>query len=200
MPSNRLDLTKEVNRKRSDANTVSPSSSNLKAFDGHKVVAGFDGGAIASDASALLLRQVDAGIGLVERVGSCFVDCRNPDYTVHSLRTLVGRRIAAIALGYKDVNDHDTLRHDPVLGLLSESLRPKREDCAVLAGKSTLTRLEHGRPGEPTRYHKIAYDRQALEALFVDLFLEAPDTASAECLISTPPMIRSGRKILPRLL
>ncbi|RRH81422.1 IS1380 family transposase, partial [Mesorhizobium tamadayense] len=117
------------------------------------------------------------------RVASCFVDRRDPDLTVHSVRTLVGQRIAAIALGYEDVDDHDTLRHDPVLALLSESLTPKREDCAVLAGKSTLNRLEHGRVGEPTRYHKISYDKQMLEALFVELFLEAHDKSPGEIVL-----------------
>lgn len=155
----------------------------FKGFDGHKVVAAFDGGAITSDAGALILRQVDAAIDLTGRVAACFRDYRRADYTVHSLRTLVGQRIAAIALGYEDINDHDTLRHDPVLGLLSQSLTPKRNDCAVLAGKSTLNRLEHGRVGEPTRYHKIAYDGQALEALFVDLFVEAHATPPSEIVL-----------------
>jgi hypothetical protein len=151
-------------------------------FDGRKVVAGFDGGAITSDAGALLLRHVDKAIGLFDRVASCFVDRRDRDLTVHSVRTLVGQRIAAIALGYEDVDDHDSLRHDPVLALLSQSLTPKREDCAVLAGKSTLNRLELSRP-EPTRYHKISCAGQAMEALFVDLFLEAHDKPPAEIVL-----------------
>jgi hypothetical protein len=145
----------------------------FEGFAGRKVVAGFDGGAITSDAGALLLRHTDKAIGLFERVASCFVDRRDPDCTVHSLRTLVSQRIAAIALGYEDVDDHDTLRHDPVLGLLSDRLSPKRTDCAPLAGKSTLNRLEHTPAASPTRYHKIGHDRQAIEGLFVDLFLEA---------------------------
>jgi hypothetical protein len=155
----------------------------FEGFDNHKVVAAFDGGAITSDAGALLLRHVDGAISLFDRVAPCFIDGRNPDLTVHSVRTLIGQRIVAIALGYEDVDDHDTLRHDPVLALLSESLAPKREDCAVLAGKSTLNRLEHGRIGEPTRYHKISYDAQAVEALFVDLFLEAHDKPPAEIVL-----------------
>lgn len=155
----------------------------FEGFDGHKVVAGFDGGAISSDAGALLLRHVDGAIGLFDRVAACFVDGRDPKCTVHSMRTLVGQRIAAIALGYEDVDDHDTLRHDPVLALLSEQLTPKRQDCAVLAGKSTLNRLELGRPGAPTRYHKIAYDQAALEGLLVDLFVEAHDEPPEEIVI-----------------
>ncbi|ACP24307.1 putative transposase for insertion sequence NGRIS-20c [Sinorhizobium fredii NGR234] len=155
----------------------------FEGFDGHKVVAGFDGGAITSDAGALLLRHVDGVIGLFDRVAACFVDDRDPTCTVHSVRTLVGQRVAAIALGYEDVDDHDRLRHDPVLALLSERLTPKRQDCAVLAGKSTLNRLEHGRLGQPTRYHKIAYDRQALEALFIELFLDAHDSPPEEIVL-----------------
>ena len=86
---------------------------------------------------------------------------------------MVGQRIAGIALGYEDIDDHDELRHDPVLGLLADSLQPKRSDCAALAGKSTLNRLEHAPEGAPGRYHKIGHDAAAIEDLFVDLFLEA---------------------------
>ncbi len=154
----------------------------FEAFDGHKVVAGFDGGAITSDAGALLLRHVDKAIGLFDRVAACFVDRRDPILTVHSVRTLVGQRIAAIALGYEDVDDHDTLRHDPALALLSQSLTAKRDDCSVLAGKSTLNRLELSRP-EPTRYHKISCDGRALETLFVDLFVDAHDKPLPEIVL-----------------
>src|SRR3954452_16047452 len=51
-------------------------------------------------------------------------------------------------------------------------LAARRSDCAPVAGKSTLNRLELSRP-EPTRYHKIAHDEAAIERLFVELFLEA---------------------------
>ncbi|RWP94410.1 transposase, partial [Mesorhizobium sp.] len=60
----------------------------FEGFDGHKVVAGFDGGAITSDAGMLLLRHTDKAIGLFDRVASCFVDRRDPELTVHSVRTL----------------------------------------------------------------------------------------------------------------
>ncbi|WP_157886586.1 transposase [Acetobacter ascendens] len=40
-------------------------------------------------------------------------------------------------------NDHDALRHDPVMGLVSGRLSGSRANCAALAGKSTLNRLEH---------------------------------------------------------
>ena len=147
----------------------------FEGLDGRKVVAAFDGGAITCDAGSLLLRHTDKAIGVFDQIAACFIDHRDRDCTVHSVRTLVAQRVSAIALGYEDVNDHDTLRHDPVLTLLSQSLAPQRSDCAALAGKSTLNRLEHAPAGEPTRYHRIAHDRDAIEGLFVDLFLEAHD-------------------------
>ena len=108
----------------------------FEGFDGRRVVAAFDGGAMTSDAGTLLLRHVNKAIGLFERVASCFLDHRNQDLVVHSLPAMAGQRIAGIALGYEDIDDHDDLRHDPVLGLLADSLQPRRSDCAALAGKS----------------------------------------------------------------
>lgn len=155
----------------------------FEGFDRRQVVAAFDGGAITSETGALLLRETDKAIGLFDRMAACFVDRRNRDFTVHSVRTLVAQRVTAIALGYEDVEDHDTLRHDPVLTLLSERLRPKRFDCAPLAGKSTLNRLEHAPVGAPTRYHKIGHDGGAIERLLVDLFLEAHDDPPGEIVL-----------------
>jgi hypothetical protein len=71
-----------------------------------------------------------------------------------------------------DLNDHDELRHDPVLAVLAGKLAAKRSDCAPLAGKSTLNRLELSRR-EPSRYHKVSHDTAAIETLFVDVFVEA---------------------------
>jgi hypothetical protein len=117
--------------------------------------------------------------------------------------TLVGQRVFGIALGYEDVSDHDHLRHDPVMAVLAGKLAARRSDCAPLAGKSTLNRLELSRP-EPTRYHKIAHDPAAVERLFVDLFVEAPDGAQADHPRSRrhrrPGPRAPGGTVLPRLL
>jgi DDE family transposase len=136
------------------------------------VVAGFDGGTMTSDAGALLLGATDQAVGLVDRFAECFADSRAPELIEHTVRTLVGQRIFALALGYEDLVDHDQLRHDPTLAVLAGKLSARRKDCAPLAGKSTLNRLELGGP-ELTRYHRIAWDGAKIEALFVDLFLEA---------------------------
>jgi hypothetical protein len=136
------------------------------------VVAGFDGGKITSDAGALLLGATDRTIRLVERFADCFADSRAPELIEHTVGTLVGQRVFALALGYEDLVDHDQLRHDPTLSVLAGKLSARRKDCAPLAGKSTLNRLELGGP-ELTRYHRIAWDGAKIEGLFVDLFLEA---------------------------
>jgi hypothetical protein len=136
------------------------------------VVASFDGGRITTDAGALLLGAADRVIALTRRFAACFTDRRNGDFVEHSVQTLVTQRIVGIALGYEDLIDHDELRHDPVMAVLAGKLAASRSDCAPLAGKSTLNRLELSR-AEPTRYTKIAADTGAIEALLVDLFLDA---------------------------
>ena len=155
----------------------------FEGFDGRRVVAGFDGGLVTSDAGALLLREADRVVGLIDRVAACFTDGRNRASVVHPMRTLVGQRIIAIALGYEDINDHDALRFDPVLALFSDRLDRKRLDCAPLAGKSTINRLEHAPRGDGDRYHKIGHDPKALEELFVDVFLDAHRKTPREIVI-----------------
>ena len=140
--------------------------------EGRHVVAGFDGGAITSDAGAMLLGQADRAIRLTERFAACFDDQRTAALVEHQVGTMVMQRLFGIALGYEDLVDHDELRCDPVMAVLASKLEARREDCAPLAGKSTLNRLELSRP-EPTRYHKISHNEAAIEKLFVDLFLEA---------------------------
>lgn len=139
---------------------------------GRAVVTAFDGGAITSDAGALLLGSTDRAIRLVERFAGCFTDGRRADLLEHDVATLVMQRVFGIALGYEDLVDHDQLRHDPVMAVLAGKLAATRSNCAPLAGKSTLNRLELSRI-EPSRYHRISHDTDAVAALFVDLFLDA---------------------------
>ena len=170
-----------------------PTECNRALFEfprveGRAVVAGFDGGKITSEAGALLLGAADQVIGLTRRLAGCFRDDRDPAFVEHTLETLLMQRVVGIALGYEDLVDHDELRHDPVLAVLAVlagKLEARRSDCAPLAGKSTLNRLEHGR-SEPSRYARISADAGAIEALFVDLFLDAhegaePDHARSRC-------------------
>jgi hypothetical protein len=104
--------------------------------EGRAVVAGFDGGAITSDAGALLLGATDRAIGLVGRFAGCFGDARASERVEHAVSTLVGQRVFGIALGYEYLIDHDRLRHDPVLAVLAGKLAARRPGCAPLAGPS----------------------------------------------------------------
>jgi len=149
---------------------------------GRQVVAGFDGGRISTDAGGLLLGSTDRAIGLVRRFSGCFTDHRSAALIEHAVETLVLQRVVGLALGYEDLNDHDELRHDPIMAVLAGKLEGRRRGCAAVAGKSTLNRLELSRP-EPTRYHKISYDGAAIEALLVDLFVEAHRDAPKQIIL-----------------
>jgi hypothetical protein len=150
--------------------------------EGRAVVAAFDGGAITSDAGALLLGAADRAIGLIDRFTGCFTDHRCQALIEHEVVTLVGQRVFGIALGYEDLNDHDQLRHDPLLAVLAGKLAARRADCAPVAGKSTLNRLELS-GGAPSLYHKISHDPEAVADLFVALFLEAHERAPKQIIL-----------------
>jgi hypothetical protein len=160
----------------------SPDFFGFEPVEGRAVVAAFDAGAVTSDAGALLLGATNRAIRMMDRLASCFHDVRCPELIEHQVVTLVGQRVFGIALGYEDLNDHDELRHDPMLAVLSGKLAARREDCAPVAGKSTLNRLELSRL-EPTRYHKISHNPMAIKRLFVDLFLEAHERAPNEIIL-----------------
>jgi hypothetical protein len=155
---------------------------SYEAVEGRQVVAAFDGGEVTSDAGALLLGATDRAVGLIARFAGCFEDGRDQTLVEHRVETMTAQRVFGIALGYEDLNDHDQLRHDPVLATLAGKLTARRSDCAPLAGKSTLNRLEHA-PSEPSRYHEIGHDGAAIERLLVDLFLEAHEKPPREIIL-----------------
>jgi hypothetical protein len=136
-----------------------------------RVVAKFDGAQMTTEGGALLLRETDRKIGLLQRVAACFTDTRDPQRIEHGLSEMLAQRIYGLALGYEDLNDHEELRRDPLLGVLAG----KWELGEPLAGKSTLNRLELTPVGSPRteRYHKIGYSAAGLDQLLVDVFLEA---------------------------
>jgi hypothetical protein len=112
-----------------------PTECNADLFDfapvgRREVVGSFDGGAITSDAGGLLLRATDRRIGLIDRLAQCFIDHRDQDLIEHSVATLVGQRVVGIALGYEDLNDHDELRHDPIMAVLAGKLAAGRANDA----------------------------------------------------------------------
>jgi len=158
------------------------SSFEFEAHFSREVVARFDGGQITSDAGALLLRKTEQRTGILRQFAGCFVDHRRADLVEHTVPELVRQRVYALALGYEDLNDHDELRADPLLALLSGkadlegAARRKEQDRGKPgAGKSTLNRLELT-PKEATakdRYKKIVMQEEAVDDLLVQLYIQA---------------------------
>ncbi|HWC17805.1 MAG TPA: IS1380 family transposase [Terriglobales bacterium] len=134
-----------------------------------EVVGEFSGGTMTSDAGALLLREADLRMNLLPRFSQCFLDGRNPALIEHSVEQMLAQRVYALALGYEDLNDHEQLRNDALLRMLAGKAEPDKE---ALAGKSTLNRMELG-DGQPHRYKKITFWRDAIDDLLVEVFLEA---------------------------
>jgi hypothetical protein len=149
-----------------------------------QIVAEFTGGQITSDGGVMLLGEVDRRRRVVERFADCFEDHRDPDRVEHSVEELLRQRLYALALGYEDLNDHEELRADPLLAAVVGKADPdgserarERDQGRALAGKSTLNRLEWGAVAQGTgdRYRRVTMVPEAVDALFVDLFLDAFD-------------------------
>ena len=156
------------------------------------VVGRFDGGRLTTDGGVLLLREVDRRFRVTSRLAACFRDHRDPRRIEHCLETLVAQRVFGLAAGYEDLNDHDRLRADSAFALASgcadvtgERRRRARDRGHALAGSSTLNRLELGVPeaAAQDRYQRIAADREAIDRLLVDLFLEAHAAPPAEIVL-----------------
>ncbi len=144
-----------------------------------KVVAGFDGGMISSDAGGLLLREVALTTDLLRQFSNCFVDYRNQRWVEHSVRDLVSQKAIGLCLGYEDVIDHDMLRFDPLFATLcgkedpsGQSRRHERDRGKACAGKSTLNRLESCEGfWHTTGEKKIVAETRRIEQFFVKAFL-----------------------------
>jgi hypothetical protein len=169
-----------------------PSSFEFQPLGGRQVTARFDGGAITSDAGGLLLREVELKAGILRRFAACFDDFRDPLKIDHTVEQLLKQRIFGLALGYEDLNDHDQLRHDPLLAVLVGKSDPTGNDRAdprshgiPLAGKSTLNRLEltPTRASRKSRYKKIAARLHKIEDFYVDTFLRVTGAAPEEIVL-----------------
>jgi len=157
-----------------------------------RIVAGFDGGTITTDAGILLLNETDAKLNLLSRFSRCFDDRRSPVLIEHTLEQMLRQRVYGLALGYEDLNDHDLLRLDPLLAVMAGKAEPGTD---LLAGKSTLNRMELG-TGTPSRYKKITFWRDSVDELLVDIFLEAHPVAPVEIVldIDTTDMALHGNQ------
>lgn len=122
-----------------------------------KITADFDGGRLSSDGGGLLLREVDRHLSLTTGLAECIADPRDPARITHNLRTLVAQRVFGIALGYEDLNDHATLRDDPLFAILGER---HVDPDAPLGSPSTLCRFENAiTRGSLVRMSEVFVDR-----------------------------------------
>lgn len=145
-----------------------------------RVVANFDGGTHSSDAGLVLLREVASQMKIFSRLARCFTDFRSQDRCEHQVDEMLAQRVLSLAMGYEDLNDHDQLRHDPLLALSAG-----KRDADALASKSTLCRLEGARKEgcAEDRYKRIRYEQEAIDRLLVELFLESHSEAPGEIVL-----------------
>ena len=131
-----------------------------------KLSVGFDGGRLSSDAGVLLLRGAERKLGLAGRLASCIRDKRDPDLIEHPIEEMLKLRMFAIAAGYEDADDCDSLRYDPIfkmaVGRLPESGDP-------LCSQPTMSRLENA----PSKI-EIARAMAAMVDQFCESYRRAP--------------------------
>ncbi len=129
----------------------------LPAVARKKVTVAFDGGMLSSDAGVLILRGVEKQLSLAARLASCLRDKRDPDRIRHSLEEMLRLRMFAIAAGYEDANDCDTLRYDPAFKMAVGRLP---ENGTPLCSQPTLSRLENAPSrGELARLMRAMVDQ-----------------------------------------
>lgn len=174
---------------------------------GRKVEADFKGGNVSADGGVLLLREIDLRTGMIDRLASCFADHRDARLIEHTVPELLRQRILGMAMGYEDLNDHDTLRRDPMMALgvgKADPLgldRPGIDHGRALAGKSTLNRLEltNAKTGAGTvgGVHKILADHDAIERLLVHLAVSRLASDTEEVVLdfdATDSLIHGGQE------
>jgi len=159
-----------------------PKTIEFHALGSREIVAEFDGGDITSDAGGMLLREVEQQTGILKQFAKCFTDYRKAGAIEHPVEDLLAQRVYGLCLGYEDLNDHDSLRADPLLAVVVGKTDPKgqyrrevQDRGRALAGKSTLNRLELTTADATSseRYKKIVMNPESIDQLMVDHFLDA---------------------------
>jgi hypothetical protein len=150
---------------------------NFGRLKGREVIADFSGGRITSDAGIVWISELDKKLKITARFAQCFQDYRHSSYVDYPIHQLLAQRVYGIVLGYEDVNDHDKLREVPALAIALEKLDFINSKTGVLAGKSTINRLEYCPETiinqEESRYNKIEPSPKEIERAFVEIFLNS---------------------------
>jgi hypothetical protein len=157
---------------------------------GRRVECDFSGGTLSSDGGLIVLRDMDKHLKLSERIADCFVDMRNQRFVDHKLRELIAQRVLGLCAGYEDLNDHNSLRLDPLIAVAVGKADPagmeragKENKGKALAGASTLNRLELGNQDGNLHYRKIKPQMQQLEDLLVKMGVETLDPKTSEVIL-----------------
>ena len=138
----------------------------LSLVEGRPVHAAFDGGMLSSDAGVLLLREVERKLGIADRLAACLPDRRDPARIDHTIAEMLRFRIFAIAAGYADADDCDSLRRDPMFKL-AVGRGPSSGD--PLCSQPTMSRLENA-PSRVTLMRMMA----TMVDLFCDSWRQVP--------------------------
>ncbi|WGV23788.1 IS1380 family transposase [Halotia branconii] len=154
-----------------------PKQFKFSGEKSHPIVVNFQGGTVTSDAGLSLIAEIDRKLEITSKFAQCFQDYRQPNRVDHSIESLIKQRIYGLVMGYEDLNDHEELRQDPMFALAVLKTMGIEDEPTILAGKSTLNRLEHCpedvEQGADSRYHKIGHCPSEIESLFVKIFLES---------------------------
>ncbi len=136
---------------------------NFPSFDRRKIEVNFEGGEVSSDGGLMLLRQADRRLGLTGALDRVLADPRNPQLITHRQVDLLRQRIYGLAAGYEDLNDHDSLRNDPVW-------QTAVERDSALASSPTLCWLENRADRRAAwKFHEVLVEK------FIASHREAPE-------------------------
>ena len=120
-----------------------PEQFTFGRVESRQVIVNFKGGTVTSDAGLTLIAGLDQKLQITSRFAACFEDYREPNRVEHSIKSLIAQRVYGLVQGYEDLNDHEQLRHDPMFALAVGKIIGNGDEQVVLAGKSTLNRIEH---------------------------------------------------------
>ena len=167
-------------------NETIPYLPGLSPIAGKELHARFDGGRLSSDGGVLLLREIENGLGLAERLSSCMKDARDPLSLRHSLADMIRARMFAIACGYEDCDDLDILRFDPAFKLACGRLSETGDD---LMSQPTLSRLENA-----PSWRELGRMGLSMIDLFCDSFPSVPARIVLD-IDDTPDTVHGGQQL-----
>jgi hypothetical protein len=168
----------------------------MKEQRGRGVQVDFSAGQVSSDGGGLLLRQADKRILLTQRLSACFTDHREQSKVEHELEELIAQRVYGLSLGYEDLNDHERLSRDSLIGTLigkkdpeGKTRRQRKDQGKGSASPSTLGRVERTKVDATahSRYAKVVADFDAMRDVFVKTFIEHFERAPERLILDIDP-------------